>query len=63
MVDFYQLNVLPLDLDICTQSALLDFHHNDPCDRFIIATAIKYQLPIITNDGMFANYPVAIIAT
>lgn len=61
MVDFYQLSVLPLDLEICTQSALLEFHHHDPCDRFIIATAIKHQLPIMTGDGIFADYPISVI--
>lgn len=61
MIDFYQLSVLPLDLEICTQSVLLEFHHHDPCDRFIIATAIKHQLPVITGDGIFADYPISVI--
>lgn len=61
IIDFYQLSVLPLDLEICTQSALLEFHHNDPCDRFIIATAIKHQLPVMTGDGIFTDYPISVI--
>lgn len=61
VIDFYHLSVLSLDLEICTQSALLEFHHYDPCDRFIIATAIKHQLPVITGDTIFADYPILVI--
>lgn len=61
IIAFYQLSVLPLDLEICAQSALLEFQHHDPCDRFIIATAIKHQLPIITGDRIFSDYPISVI--
>ena len=30
--------------------------HADPCDRLIIATAERHDLPVVTADAMFARY-------
>ena len=42
------LAVLPLDFKICIAAAQLPPIHDDPCDRFIIATAKLNKLPVIT---------------
>ena len=39
----------------------LPFHHRDPFDRLIIATAMVENLPIITQDSQFAAYPIEVI--
>ena len=35
--------------------------HQDPADRFIIATALENDLPVLTTDGNFAKYGVDVI--
>jgi PIN domain nuclease of toxin-antitoxin system len=37
----------------------ITFFHKDPFDRLIIAHSLAENLPIITKDTEFANYPVA----
>jgi len=32
--------------------------HADPCDRFIIATALIHEFPVVTTDERFAAYGV-----
>ena len=36
----------------------LDFHHRDPFDRLLIATAIVEQMTIVSRDKAFDSYPV-----
>ena len=40
---------------------LLDIH-NDPADRFIIATALENDLPVVTSDDKFVKYGVKTIS-
>jgi PIN domain nuclease of toxin-antitoxin system len=61
MVDHYGLSIAPLDLDVCIQSAQLPPVHDDPCDRFIIATAKLNNLPIVTADERFEAYGVTVM--
>ena len=56
VLEHHDLKVLQLDLNICLQSTQLPAVHNDPSDRLIIATALVYQLSIVTTDPVFANY-------
>ena len=36
----------------------LPYHHKDPFDRLLISQCLSEKLPIITNDRMFAAYPI-----
>jgi len=36
----------------------LPWHHRDPADRFIIATAQMEDLAVVTGDGRFKDYGV-----
>jgi PIN domain nuclease of toxin-antitoxin system len=40
------------------QVALLTFHHRDPFDRMLTAQAMVEQVPIISVDSVFDQYPV-----
>lgn len=52
----YQL----LDIGVAHVLALeaLPRHHNDPFDRLLIAQAQVEQLPLVSADAVFAQYPV-----
>jgi len=41
----------PMDRTIALRAAALPDLHNDPFDRIIIATALEYDLSIVTKDG------------
>lgn len=60
-VEHHELAVIPLDLEICIASTELPHIHHDPCDRFIIATAKRYQLPVVTADARFMQYGLEVI--
>ncbi len=60
-VEHHGLGWLPLDLDVCLKAAGLPPIHADPCDRFIIATALLNEMPVVTADERFANYGVETI--
>ena len=52
-------------LDFSANAALLlkdlPFHHKDPFDRMLIAQAITENMPVMTIDSVFDQYPVQII--
>ena len=58
----HNLEVLPLDLEICTRSTELPAIHADPCDRMIIAAAQVHHMPVVTTDPIFAQYGIEIIS-
>ena len=58
VVEHHDLTVLPLTLDICIAGVELPPLHDDPCDRFIIATAKLNDLTVVTADRRFGKYGV-----
>ena len=52
----YGIVLLPLNEDVMLKSASLPFHHRDPADRFIIASAMLRNLPVVTGDHRFGEY-------
>jgi PIN domain nuclease of toxin-antitoxin system len=61
VLSHHRVEVLPLDLETCVASAELAWHHRDPADRFIIATAKLRQLAIVTGDRSFSLYGVPLL--
>ena len=51
----------PLGWDDAEQANRLPLHHKDPMDRMLIATALRNDLTIITDDAVFAAYGVPTI--
>ena len=49
---------LPVTLEHALRVQILPNHHRDPFDRILIAQAHSENLTILTNDPVFANYPV-----
>lgn len=60
-IQTWGITTIPLHKDILLLSAELPWHHRDPFDRLIIATAKEHQMPIITSDQIFASYGIDII--
>lgn len=49
-----------LDPEICLQAGIMDWEHRDPFDRFLAATAMKYELPLVSADTVFDGVTVRI---
>jgi PIN domain nuclease of toxin-antitoxin system len=57
----HNLIIAPLDIDILIMANQLPWHHRDPADRFIIATAIRERMAVVTADQRFTAYGVKVI--
>jgi len=55
-LDVHHLTLTDLSVEVLTHANLLPWHHKDPADRFIIATAQMENLVVVTDDGRFAAY-------
>ena len=58
----HDLEVLPLDLEVCLRSTELPAIHADPCDRMIIAAAQVHHFPVVTTDPIFSQYGIEMIS-
>lgn len=56
-IKLHGLQEVPINSPDAITAAELPLLHNDPCDRFIIASAINRKLRIITPDDMYRKYP------
>jgi PIN domain nuclease of toxin-antitoxin system len=55
------IQLLPITLPHISHLNQLPLYHRDPFDRMIIAQAIMEDLPIISMDHAFSNYPVSVV--
>jgi PIN domain nuclease of toxin-antitoxin system len=51
------LRELPLTVSIAAQSVRLKDIHNDPADRFLVASALEKQLTLLSPDDKIRQYP------
>ncbi len=49
-------------MESCVAAAELPRIPDDPCDRFIIATAKLKHFPVVTTDDRFAVYGIEVIS-
>ena len=61
VLEHHRLTLAPLDIDILISANQLPWHHRDPADRFIIATARREKAAVITADKRFGRYDVKVI--
>jgi PIN domain nuclease of toxin-antitoxin system len=52
---------LPITTNQILRNANLEFYHQDPFDRIIIAQSLVEKMTIITKDSQFENYNIPII--
>lgn len=57
----HDISIIDIDSEICFKATELPDIHKDPCDRFIIATALIRKLPIVTADHRFHEYGVTVL--
>ena len=50
--------ILPIEREHLITLSTLDFFHRDPFDRIIIAQAIAENMPLISSDEVFRQYPI-----
>jgi len=55
------LEVAALSVDILVSANSLPWHHRDPADRFIIATAQQMGAAVVTADNRFAQYGLTVL--
>ena len=59
ILSHHDVSVIDLDSNICLRATELPPIHRDPCDRFIVATALIKACPVVTADKRFTAYGVA----
>jgi len=62
ILEQHGLTVLPLTLPDAVRAPQLPDIHRDPCDRLIIAAALRLALPVVTGDPRFGDYGVTVIS-
>ncbi|MBI2947842.1 MAG: type II toxin-antitoxin system VapC family toxin [Verrucomicrobia bacterium] len=62
IVDHHGISILPIELHVGIAAAQLPPIHDDPCDRFIIATAKENDLTVVTTDDRFESYGVTVLS-
>jgi PIN domain nuclease of toxin-antitoxin system len=61
VVDHHGLALSPLDVSVMIAANGLPWHHRDPADRFIIASAQRENATIVTADRHFQSYEVKLL--
>jgi len=60
VVGHHRLQVFEVTPRIAFEANRLPWHHRDPADRFILATARLHHMAVVTADHNFASYGVEI---
>jgi PIN domain nuclease of toxin-antitoxin system len=53
---------IPIEHSHALRVTELEHHHRDPFDRLLIAQALVEDVPVLTSDPVFADYPIETIA-
>ncbi len=61
VLEQHSLVLAPLDIDTLIKANQLPWHHRDPADRFIIATAYQKGAVVVTGDSKFSLYDISLI--
>jgi PIN domain nuclease of toxin-antitoxin system len=58
VIEEYEFELLPVDLDAAAQVSRLQLIHRDPFDRMLVSQAIVHGLVLLTPDKTIRQYPV-----
>jgi PIN domain nuclease of toxin-antitoxin system len=56
-IQHHDIHEIAVNSSIAIHSVALPQLHNDPCDRFIIATALQNSMAVVTCDSLITQYP------
>ena len=60
-LDHHHLTLATLSVEILVAANALPWHHRDPADRFIIATARALGAGVVTADRRFPLYDISVL--
>ena len=60
-LETWRIQSLEISHEVLFSSAELPWHHKDPFDRLIIATAKNFGLPVMTSDRSFPLYDIKVV--
>jgi PIN domain nuclease of toxin-antitoxin system len=60
-IEHHHLSLAALSVDILVGANDLPWHHRDPADRFIIATARALPAAVVTADRRFQLYDIGVL--
>lgn len=60
-VDSWRMIEVPVRRSHAIRAGALPRHHGDPFDRLIIAQAVEEAMTLVSSDGAFKRYDVALI--
>ena len=55
------MSLAALSVEVLVAANTLPWHHRDPADRFIIATALALGAAVVTADRKFQQYEVGVL--
>lgn len=55
------LNIVPVGVEHIFRLDSLPFHHRDPFDRLLIATALAESWTLVSHDGVFGAYGLSVL--
>ena len=61
VLEYHDIEVLPLVLEVCIRATELPAIYADPYDRIIIAAAQMHHAPVVTADPLFSPYGIEVI--
>ena len=61
IMEHHGIAAIDVSIDICLKASELPPIHGDPCDRFIIATALQQNAFVVTADKRFHQYGVEVL--
>jgi PIN domain nuclease of toxin-antitoxin system len=56
-LDLLQLNEAPLTIDVAVEVSAVNLPHDDPADRFLVASAKVFDLTLVTADKRLIHAP------
>ena len=61
-LEHHHLSLATLSVEVLVAANVLPWHHRDPADRFIIATARALGAVVVTTDRRFSLYEIDVLA-
>jgi PIN domain nuclease of toxin-antitoxin system len=62
ILEHHHLSLAALSVEVLVAANALPWHHRDPADRFIIATAQALGATVVTADRRFSLYDIEVLA-